>query len=125
MWREILDFDTYAAGEGSTVQKIVDGSVYGQHLCGMAAVINTGNDYNWTGNDLAAANTYGYGRMAMNPSEDSAVIAKEWAELTLPKSLSDGVVSMLMKSWSTYEKYTSPLGIGWMYTKRYRLHNPV
>ena len=92
MWREILDFDTYAAGEGSTVQKIVDGSVYGQHLCGMAAVINTGNDYNWTGNDLAAANTYGYGRMAMNPSEDSAVIAKEWAELTLPKSLSDGVV---------------------------------
>ena len=119
MWREILDFDTYAAGEGSTVQKIVDGSVYGQHLCGMAAVINTGNDFNWTGNDLAAANTYGYGRMAMNPSEDSAVIAKEWAELTLPKSLSDGVVSMLMKSWSTYEKYTSPLGIGWMVTPHY------
>ena len=119
MWREILDFDTYAAGEGSTVQKIVDGSVYEQHLCGMAAVINTGNNFNWTGNDLAAANTYGYGRLAMNPSEDSAVIAKEWAELTLPKSLSDGVVSMLMKSWSTYEKYTSPLGIGWMVTPHY------
>ena len=85
----------------------------------MAAVINTGNDFNWTGNDLAAANTYGYGRMAMNPSEDSAVIAKEWAELTLPKSLSDGIVSMLMKSWPTYEKYTSPLGIGWMVTPHY------
>ena len=41
MWREILDFDTYAAGEGSTVQKIVDGSVYGQHLCGMAGGIKT------------------------------------------------------------------------------------
>ena len=76
-------------------------------------------DLNGTGNDLAAANTYGYGRLAMNPSEDSAVIAKEWAELTLPKSLSDGVVSMLMKSWSTYEKYTSPLGIGWMVTPHY------
>ena len=35
LWREILDFDTYAAGEGSTVQKIVDGSVYGGDAAGV------------------------------------------------------------------------------------------
>lgn len=119
MWREILDFDTYAEGEGSTVQKIVNGSVYGQTLCGMAAVINTGNDFNWTGSDLAAANTYGYGRMTMNPSLSSDVIAREWTELTLGSEVEQEIVPMLMKSWSTYEKYTSPLGIGWMVTPHY------
>lgn len=116
MWREILDFDTYAEGEGSTVQRIVNGSLYEQKLCGMAAVINTGNDYNWTGNDLAAANTYGYGRLAMNPSLASEEIAREWTELTLGREVAQDVVGILMKSWSTYEKYTSPLGIGWMVT---------
>ena len=119
MWREILDFDTYAEGEGSTVLNIVKGETYGQHLCGMAAVINTGNDYNWTGSDLAAANTYGYGRMAMNPTLSSEIIAKEWTDLTLGAKVEKDVVDMLMKSWSTYEKYTSPLGIGWMVTPHY------
>lgn len=119
MWREILDFDTYAKGEGSTVQNIVKGTTYGQSLCGMAAVINTGNDYNWTGNDLAAANTYGYGRLTMNPSMASDRIAREWTELTLGAEVGKEVVDMLMKSWPTYEKYTSPLGIGWMVTPHY------
>ncbi|MCH5264335.1 MAG: alpha-glucuronidase [Lachnospiraceae bacterium] len=119
MWREILDFDTYAEGEGSTVLKIVKGELYGQNLCGMAAVINTGDDYNWTGNDLAAANTYGYGRLAMNPSQSPESIAREWTALTLGARVEEPVTDMLMKSWSTYEKYTSPLGIGWMVTPHY------
>lgn len=119
MWREILDFDTYAEGEGSTVKNIVKGSTYRQSLCGMAAVINTGNDYNWTGNDLAAANTYGYGRLTMNPSMAPDRIAREWTELTLGAEVEKEVVEMLMKSWPTYEKYTSPLGIGWMVTPHY------
>ncbi len=113
MWREILDFDTYAKGEGTTVRNIVRGEAYGQHRCGMAAVINTGNDYNWTGSDLAAANTYGYGRLAMNPGLSPEAIAREWTELTMP-GVEEKVVDMLMGSWSTYEKYTAPLGIGWM-----------
>lgn len=119
MWREVLDFDTYAQGAGSTVLNIVKGAVYGQNLCGMAAVINTGNDYNWTGNDLAAANTYGYGRMAMNPLASAEQIAEEWAELTLGSAVKQEVTDMLMGSWATYEKYTSPLGIGWMVTPHY------
>lgn len=119
MWREILDFDTYAEGEGTTILNLVSGKTYGQNLCGMAAVINTGNDYNWTGSDLAAANTYGYGRMAMNPTASPEVLAKEWTDLTLGAKVEKDVVDMLMKSWSTYEKYTSPLGIGWMVTPHY------
>lgn len=119
MWREILDFDTYAEGKGSTVSNIVRGAAYGQKFCGMAAVINTGNDKNWTGTDLAAANTYGYGRLAMEPAMSCETIAKEWTDLTLGAKVEKDVVDMLMKSWPTYEKYTSPLGIGWMVTPHY------
>lgn len=119
MWREILDFDTYVQGKGSTVANIVRGAAYGQKFCGMAAVINTGNDKNWTGTDLAAANTYGYGRLAMEPTMSCETIAKEWTDLTLGAKVEKDVVNMLMKSWPTYEKYTSPLGIGWMVTPHY------
>ena len=119
MWREILDFDTYAEGKGSTVSNIVRGAAYGQKFCGMAAVINTGNDKNWTGTDLAAANTYGYGRLAMEPAMSCEAIAKEWTDLTLGAKVEKDVVDMLMKSWSTYEKSTAPLGIGWMVSPHY------
>lgn len=119
MWREILDFDTYAEGKGSTISNIVRGAAYGQKFCGMAAVINTGNDKNWTGTDLAAANTYGYGRLAMEPAMSCEAIAKEWTDLTLGAKVEKDVVDMLMKSWSTYEKYTAPLGIGWMVSPHY------
>ena len=119
MWREILDFDTYAEGKGSTVSNIVRGAAYGQKFCGMAAVINTGNDKNWTGTDLAAANTYGNGRLAMEPAMSCEAIAKEWTDLTLGAKVEKDVVDMLMKSWSTYEKYTAPLGIGWMVSPHY------
>ena len=119
MWREILDFDTYAEGKGSTVSNIVRGAAYGEKFCGMAAVINTGNDKNWTGTDLAAANTYGYGRLAMEPAMSCEAIAKEWTDLTLGAKVEKDVVDMLMKSWSTYEKYTAPLGIGWMVSPHY------
>lgn len=119
MWREILDFDTRANGREATVKDIVMGKTYGQKLCGMAAVINTGDDFNWTGNDLAAANTYGYGRLAMNPSLSPEVIAKEWTLLTFGNRVEKEITDMLMGSWQTYEKYTSPLGIGWMVTPHY------
>lgn len=121
MWKEILAFDTYADGEGTTVEKVVSGKSYNQALCGMAGVINTGNDENWTGNDLAAANLYGFGRLAMDPSLTAEEIAEEWTRLSLSceKEVTDVVVPMLCNSWSTYEKYNAPLGIGWMVTPHY------
>ena len=57
--------------------------------------------------------------MTMNPSLASDEIAREWTELTLGSEVEQEIVPMLMKSWSTYEKYTSPLGIGWMVTPHY------
>jgi len=117
-WKDVLDFDTHAAGQGSYVKRIVSGSIHGMKLSGGAAVSNIGDDENWTGHTLAQANLYGYGRLIWNPDLTPEAIAEEWTRLTFG---SDEVViktvcGMLMKSWPIYESYTSPLGVGWMVT---------
>ncbi len=83
MWREVLDADTYAQGKGSTVAKVVDGSLYKQKLTGIAGVANTGTDRNWTGQDLTQSNWYAFGRLAWNPDLSSRQIADEWIRMTL------------------------------------------
>lgn len=118
MFKEVLDFRTYCSEENDTVADIVSGRTMGNKFAGMAAVINTGNDFNWTGNDLAAANLYGFGRLAYNTELSSEEIAREWVALTfdMDKASEDKLTDMLLKSREIYEKYTSPLGIGWMVT---------
>jgi len=116
MWKEVLDFDTYARGKGTTVKKIVRGSVFNNKYGGVAGVANVGDDDNWTGLQLAQSNLYGYGRLVWNPDLTSEEIAEEWVRLTFSndKEVVDTVSDMLLKSWHIYESYTSPLGIGWM-----------
>ena len=118
MFKEVLEFRTYCSDKNDTVADIVSGRTMGNKLAGMAAVINTGNDFNWTGNDLAAANLYGFGRLAYNTELSSEEIAREWVALTfdMDKASEDKIVDMLLRSRDIYEKYTSPLGIGWMVT---------
>jgi alpha-glucuronidase len=117
-WKEILNFDTYAKGKGSTVKKIIDGSLHNARLHGIAAVVNVGDDFNWTGHYLAQANLYGYGRLAWNPDLSSEEIAREWINLTFGNNfeIQNVLLEMLINSWQIYENYTSPLGIGWMVT---------
>lgn len=116
MWKEALDFDTWANGSGSTVKSIIGGKLFPQKYCGVAAVSNIGDDMNWTGHILAQANLYGYGRLAWDMEIDSGTIADEWIRLTFGDSEKiTGIISdILMNSWRAYENYTSPLGIGWM-----------
>ncbi|NLM27225.1 MAG: alpha-glucuronidase [Clostridiaceae bacterium] len=115
-WKEVLDFDTYSKGEGSTVKRIISGRVYPQKYCGIAAVSNIGDDETWTGHILAQANLYGYGRLAWNPDMDMNGITDEWIILTFSDhpTVVKNIKSILLNSWRTYENYTSPLGIGWM-----------
>jgi alpha-glucuronidase len=114
-WKRVLDFDTYAFGEGSTVGDLV---LRGRPVGGMVGVANIGDEPNWTGHLLAQANLYGFGRLASEPSLDPEVIAREWSQLTfgLDEAVTDVVTSMLMGSLEAYESYTSPLGLGWMVT---------
>lgn len=118
MFKEILDFHTYCKPGADTVADVISGRTLGNKNTGIAAVINTGNDENWTGNYLAAANLYGYGRLAFQTSLSAEEILDEW----IPMSISSDaevikvVKDILLRSRETYEKYTSPLGIGWMVT---------
>lgn len=115
-WKEVLDFDTHIKGEGSTVKRIVDGSLHGSRYSGFAAVSNIGNDANWTGHLLAQANLYGYGRLAWNPELSSEQIAEEWIRMSFSgeADLVDAILRLLMDSWGIYEAYTAPLGVGFM-----------
>mgnify|MGYP000894236412 FL=1 len=115
-WKEALDFDTYARGEGSPVKRVADGSLFARPLGGFAAVSNVGGDDNWTGHPLAQANLYGFGRLAWNPELSAEAIAEEWARLTFgdDERVVRTVCGLLLASWPLYESYTAPLGVGWM-----------
>lgn len=115
-WKEVLDFDTYASGEGSTVAKAATGELFDRPLGGIAGVSNIGDDSNWTGHLLAQANYYGYGRLIWRPELTAEQIADEWVRITfgLDPVVVATICRMLLDSWIIYEKYTSPLGVGWM-----------
>ena len=118
LFKEVLDFRTYCSPNNDTVADVISGRTLGNKNTGFAAVVNTGNDKNWTGNDLAGANFYGFGRLAYNMNLSAEEIAEEWIRQALSNDAEvvEKVLKILMESRSTYEKYTSPLGIGWMVT---------
>jgi len=82
----------------------------------VAAVSNLGRDDNYTGHPFAAVNLFGYGRFAWDPHADPEAVVRRWARLSyhLPKDREDALVDLLMHSREIYEKYTAPLGLGWM-----------
>ena len=115
-WKEILEFDTYAASEGTPVKRVIDGSAFERANCGIAGMSNIGSDYNWTGHYLAQANLYGYGRLAWDPDLSAEEITREWISCTFGNdpAVMATISEMLLASWLIYESYTAPLGIGWM-----------
>ncbi|SFL52503.1 alpha-glucuronidase [Gracilibacillus orientalis] len=117
-WKEVLAFDTYLKGEGTSIEEIVAGNIHHYKYSGIAAVSNIGDDGNWTGNTLAQANLYGYGRLIWNPSLSSEQIAQEWIEQTfgMDEKVLNTIEDMLLNAWEIYENYTAPLGVGWMVT---------
>lgn len=113
-WKEVLDFDTHARGEGSQVSRVISGDLFENPSAGIAGVANIGRDRNWTGHLLAQSNLYGYGRLAWNPSLSAEAIAREWIGMALSSDAeAKRVISgLLLQSWEVYENYTSPLGVG-------------
>ncbi|MDL5204361.1 alpha-glucuronidase [Streptomyces sp. ALI-76-A] len=88
---------------------------------GLVAVSNVGDDPFWTGHPLAQANLYTFGRLAWRPDADPVDVLDEWIRLTFtpgasadPARLTAGLHAVLDGSWRTYEKYTAPLGVGFM-----------
>ncbi len=119
LFKEVLDADTHARGAGSTVAKIVDGSLDNHTISGMAGVANTGTDRNWTGHLFAQANWYAFGRLAWDHQLTAETIAEEWIRMTLsndPAAIQP-VKKMMMASRENTVNYMTPLGLhhimGW------------
>lgn len=79
----------------------------------IAGVANIGDDVNWTGNDLAQANWYAFGRLAWNTKLTSAEIAREYMgqAFSTNREFLDKTVQMLVRSRETVVNYMMPLGL--------------
>jgi alpha-glucuronidase len=113
MWKETLDSDTFCAGVGSIVARVIDGSIDHHADSAIAGVANTGSSRNWTGHPLAAANWYAFGRLAWDHSLTSAAIAEEWTRQTFGNdpAVVAPITAMLLQSRETVVNYSMPLGL--------------
>lgn len=119
LYKEVLDADTYVKGKGSTVAKVIDGSLDQHTLSGMAGVANIGDDLNWTGHLFGQSNWYTFGRLAWNHQLSSEQIADEWSGMTFSneQEFKTALRDMMMKSRENLVNYMTPLGLhhimGW------------
>lgn len=113
MYEETLEADTHRRGKGSTVAKVVDGSLHKYALTGMAGVANIGSDRNWSGSQFDQANWYVFGRMAWDPSLKARPIAEEWTRMTFSNDADvvNPIVDMMMGSREAVVDYMTPLGL--------------
>jgi alpha-glucuronidase len=113
MWKEYLQFDTHARGAGSTLATIVDGTLHGYRMTGIAGVANTGDERNWCGHRFAQANWYAFGRLAWDPGLGAEEIAEDWVRLTLGNKANVVRIcrEMMLGSWQACVNYMTPLGL--------------
>ncbi|HEV7991391.1 MAG TPA: alpha-glucuronidase family glycosyl hydrolase [Gemmatimonadaceae bacterium] len=112
-FEEVLRADTYAKGKGSTVAKVIDGSLMGYSRTAIAGVANIGSDANWTGSTFNQANWYAFGRLAWDPMRSSLDIGDEWIRMTMtnaPAAVST-VRTMMRQSREAVVNYMTPLGL--------------
>lgn len=113
LYEETLKSDTYAKGRGSTVAKVVDGTLDGHAQTLMAGVANVGVDRNWSGSQFDQANWYVFGRLAWDPEASTKDIAADWAKMTFstdPRFVTP-TVAMMMGSREAAVDYMTPLGL--------------
>jgi alpha-glucuronidase len=117
LFSEVLNADTYAKGQGTTVAKVIDGSAFGGNLTGIAGVANTGRSRDWSGSTMNQANWYAFGRLAWDPSLRPEAIAREWAAQTFSPepTLVDPLVRMMMTSREAVVDYTGALGLAHLF----------
>ena len=113
LFKEVLDWDTMAKGKGSTVAKVIDGSLEGHDASAMVGVANIGDDRNWTGAQFSQADWYGFGRLAWNPSLTAEQVAREWLGMTFSNdpAFSNAVTPMMIASREAVVDYMTPLGL--------------
>jgi alpha-glucuronidase len=113
LFAETLQSETMARGKGSTVARILDGSLEGHKLTGIAGVANVGRDRDWSGSTFNQVNWFAFGRLAWDPDGSPERIAREWAAMTFGRApvVTDTVVRMMMGSREAAVDYMTPLGL--------------
>ena len=113
LYRETLQADTFVRGAGSTVARVIDGSIDGHALSGIAGVANIGSDRNWSGSHFDQANWHAFGRLAWNPDADPRAIADDWVRMTFSNdpAVVAPVVEMMLGSRQAVVDYMTPLGL--------------
>ncbi|GGM51800.1 xylan alpha-(1-_2)-glucuronosidase [Micromonospora sonchi] len=113
-WSEVLRYRPWGDGGRSVADVAADGG-------DLVAVSNVGDDRFWTGHPLAQANLYAFGRLAWEPGLTPEAVLDEWIDLTFDPARSTGPAllrrtlhEVMDDSWRTYERYTAPLGVGFM-----------
>lgn len=88
-----------------------------ESLKAVSGVANIGDDENWTGNPLAQANWYAFGRMAWNPELTPGTIADEWIASHLvdktqtANEVYTSLIDMFLTSREAVVDYMMPLGL--------------
>ncbi|MFN8561486.1 MAG: alpha-glucuronidase family glycosyl hydrolase [Anaerolineae bacterium] len=113
MYKETLDSDTGCRGAGSTVARVVDGSLDGHMLSAMVGIANTGTDRNWCGHPFAAANWFAFGRLAWDHTLSAESIADDWLRMTFSSDerFVEPARAMMMDSREAVVDYMTPLGL--------------
>jgi len=113
LFKEVLNADTYSKGKGSTVTKVIDGSLNNFSLNGIAGVSNIGNDIDWCSHPFAQANWYALGRLCWDYELSSAQIADEWIRQTFTNdpAFVEPVKKIMLQSRQTLVNYMTPLGL--------------
>jgi alpha-glucuronidase len=113
LFEEALKSDTKAGGEGSTVAKVIDGTLHDYAYTAIAGVANVGDDANWTGSHFNQANWYAFGRMAWDLEAPAERVAEEWVRQTFSNdpAVVAPVVEMMMSSREAVVDYMTPLGL--------------
>ena len=113
LYEEVLSTDTMVHGKGSTVAKVIDGTLDNHTLTGVAGDANIGADRDWSGSTFNQANWYVFGRLAWNPSQSSRAIAEDWLRMTFTnnEAFIKPVVDMMMGSREAAVDYMTPLGL--------------
>jgi len=116
LYEEVLEADTQVNGAGSTVTRVIDGSLEKHALSAISGVANIGSDVNWTGSHFNQANWYVYGRMAWDSDLSAESVANEWVGQTFSNdpAFVSPVVGLMMSSRQTLVNYMEPLGLAHM-----------
>ncbi len=118
-WKEIFNFNTFYKKKKSNISNLISGELYPKNkYYGVTVISNFSNCYNWSGNYLTQSNLFCYGKLLWNLNIDLTKLLTEWIKLSLSndKKVINTIKKIMLNSWNVYESYTSPLGLGWMFT---------